>query len=396
MPGPLAGVRVLDLTRVVAGPFATMILGDLGAHVIKVERPGWGDDARHMDNTQRGGQTGYFLGVNKNKQSVVFDLTDPDDVDDVRLLARWADVVVENFRAGVADRLGLGYDQLRAINPRLVYCSIPGVPTGDGELGDAARPMYDIIAQARSGIMHITGEADGPPAKCGAPIADISAGMFAVIGILAALHERTQSGTGQHVEASLLGASVALLSSYLPGRAIGTQFDRLGSAHNTLAPYQAFQGSDGGWFLVAAGNDRFWIQTAHAFGLSHLTADPRFATNAGRSNARQELADLLQAVASTRPAAEWTAVLQAHDVPTAFVNDLDGVLADTELRRWGIIREVEHPTAGFIPLVATPITFSETPPTADRPPPLLGQHAAEVAALLESLRDSVGGYSPPN
>lgn len=379
-PGPLAGFTVLDLTRVAAGPFATMLLGDMGADVIKVERPGRGDDTRHMDISFRGGESGYYLGLNKNKRSIALDLQSPEGLETVKWLVRRCDVVVENFRPGVADRLGLGYEAMRAVRSDIVYCSISGF--GDrGPLRD--KIAYDIIGQAMSGIMAITGQPDRPPSKCGAPIADLSSGAFAALGIVAALLHRAETGEGQHVGTSLLGATASLLSSYVTSHALGTPFHRVGSAHNTLAPYQAFAGSDGKYFILAVGNDSFWGKAARAIGVEELVDDPRYATNAERTKRRDELAALLQEVFDRRPAAEWLALLEAAGVPVGPIYELDEMVAEPQMRENGYIVDVEHPTDGSLPMLMAPLTFSRTPVSVRMPPPKLDEHQAAILALAK-------------
>jgi crotonobetainyl-CoA:carnitine CoA-transferase CaiB-like acyl-CoA transferase len=382
-PGALEGIRVLDLSRVAAGPFATMLLGDMGADVIKVERPFTGDDARAMDVNFKGGESGYFLGLNKNKRSIAIDLQSPEGVEEVKQLAAWADVVVENFRVGVADRLGVGYAALREVNPAIVYCSISGFGL-TGIRRD--KPSYDIIAQAMGGIMDITGEEGGAPSKCGAPIADLAAGAFAALAVVSALYHRALTGEGQYVDTSLIGSILALLSSYLPAQANGTDFRRVGSAHNTLAPYQAFAGSDDRWFIVAAGNDAFWRKLATLVKAPELADDDRFFTNADRSRRRKELATLLQQRFSKRTAEEWLAELDQVGVPACPIYSLDDVLADPEFREVGHLAEVDHPSVGRLPLVMAPLGFSATPVSLRRPPPRLDEHGAEVRSMLNELK----------
>jgi len=288
--GALAGLTVLDLSRVLSGPFATMTLADLGADVVKIEQPGTGDDTRQWGPPFQGDEAAYFLSVNRNKRSLAVDLKSADGLALVRDLARRADVVVENFRPGTAARLGLGYDDLAAENPGLVYASISGY----GQTGpDSHRAGYDAIAQARSGIMSVTGEADGPPVRVGVSSADLVAGMWAVIGILAALRERDRSGQGQWVDISLLDGSVSWLTYVASGYfATGTRPPRYGSAHPTIAPYQGFATKDGD-LMLAVGNDAIWRRFASVAGLADLLEDPRFTTNPLRVEHRDELLPLV-------------------------------------------------------------------------------------------------------
>lgn len=380
--GPLAGVRVLDLTHVAAGPFATMLLADMGAEVIKVERPGVGDGARQMDVSFHGGESGYYLGLNKNKRSVAVDITTEDGVALIHSLAKSADVFIENFRPGAADRRGIGYQAISKIRPDIVYCSISGFGAVGPLRDDVA---YDIIGQAMSGIMSITGDSDRPPAKCGAPIADLTSGTFAALGVVAALHHRARTGQGQHVETSLLGSTAALVSSYVTSQALGTEFDRLGSAHNTLAPYQAFAGADGKFFILAVGNDHFWQRTAQAIGLDNLVADPRFITNPERSKRRAELADILQKIFDTEPASHWLEILAAAGVPVSPIYGISEMMKQPQMRENGYIVDVVHPTIGALPMTVAPITFSATPVSVRRPPPTLDQdHDAIVKISLQN------------
>jgi crotonobetainyl-CoA:carnitine CoA-transferase CaiB-like acyl-CoA transferase len=381
--GPLAGLKVLDLSQVAAGPLGTMILGDLGADVVKVERPGVGDDTRHMDVSYREGQSGYFLGLNKNKRSIVLDLKAPEDLATALALCGWADIVVQSFRNGVAAKLGLGYEAVRAVNPQIIYCSVSGFGSKGPMRNDSA---YDLSAQALTGLMDITGEPDGNPAKCGAPIADVSTGLFSVIAILAALRDRDRTGQGQHVEVSLVGSALTLLAPYMASAALGTPFRRVGGAHNTLAPYQTFGGSDGEFFVVAVANDRLWQRLCIVVERPDLAADERYATNASRSKHRAELAADLQAFFGTRPAQEWVTLLKSADVPSCRVLTLADVLVEPHYRDNSYIVDVEHPTAGPIASVMTPIEFSRTPVSVRLPQPLLNEHEDEIRALIEGPR----------
>jgi crotonobetainyl-CoA:carnitine CoA-transferase CaiB-like acyl-CoA transferase len=387
--GALTGVNVLDLSRVAAGPYCTMVLADMGATVIKVERPDGGDDSRHMDQSIVKGSSGYYLGLNKNKRSIALDLKSQEGVEAIRALAKWADVVVENFRPGVMARLGLDYDDLRAINPELIYCSITAFGT-HGPLSDQIG--YDIVAQAMSGIMDITGEPDRPPAKCGAPIADISTGSMAAIGILAALYHRALTGEGQRVETPLIGGAMALLTSYLPGRAMGTPFQRVGSAHNTLAPYQAFRGNDDRYFIVAVGNDAFWRKLTQTIGATELAADESLATNPERSRRREELAGMLQTFFDARGTSEWVQLLNDAGVPASEIYSLDDVLAEPHYREIGLITEVDHPQIGKLPLMVAPIAFSKSGSVTDHtPPPALDEHGDEIRELIRTLAEEPAG-----
>ena len=377
--GALTGLTVLDLTRVLSGPFATMTLADLGADVVKIEQPGTGDDTRQWGPPFQGDEAAYFLSVNRNKRSLAVDLKLTDGLALVRDLARRADVVVENFRPGTAARLGLGYDDLSADNPGLVYASISGY----GQTGpDSHRAGYDAIAQARSVIMSVTGEADGPPVRVGVSSADLVAGMWAVIGILAALRERDRSGQGQWVDISLLDGSVSWLTYVAAGYfATGTRPPRYGSAHPTIAPYQGFATKDGE-LMLAVGNDAIWRRFAPAAGLDDLVDDPRFATNPLRVSHRDELLPLVADAMASRTSAQWVEVLDAAGVPVGPIQTVDEVVTDPQVLARGMVGEVEHPTAGTLRTIGCPVRLTATPPQVRTAPPLLGQHTDDVLAEL--------------
>jgi len=377
--GALAGLTVLDLSRVLSGPFATMTLADLGADVVKIEQPGTGDDTRQWGPPFQGDEAAYFLSVNRNKRSLAVDLKSADGLALVRDLARRADVVVENFRPGTAARLGLGYDDLAAANPGLVYASISGY----GQTGpDSHRAGYDAIAQARSGIMSVTGEADGPPVRVGVSSADLVAGMWAVIGILAALRERDRSGQGQWVDISLLDGSVSWLTYVASGYfATGTRPPRYGSAHPTIAPYQGFATKDGD-LMLAVGNDAIWRRFASVAGLADLLEDPRFTTNPLRVEHRDELLPLVADAMAARTSVEWVEVLDAAGVPVGPIQTVDEVVTDPQVLARGMIGEVKHPTAGTVRTIGCPVRLTATPPQVRTAPPLLGQQTDDVLAEL--------------
>ncbi|MDP9884567.1 formyl-CoA transferase/CoA:oxalate CoA-transferase [Sinomonas atrocyanea] len=384
--GPLRDLVVLDLSRILSGPFATMTLADLGADVIKVEQPGHGDDTRQWGPPFQGDEAAYYLSVNRNKRSLAVDLKSAEGLDAVRRLARRADVVVENFRPGTAARLGLGYEELAAENPGLVYASISGY----GQTGpEASRAGYDAIAQARSGIMSVTGEADGPPVRFGVSGSDLIAGTWAVIGILAALHERDRTGRGQWVDISLLDGSVSWLTYVASGYfASGETPKRYGSAHPTIAPYQAFPTRDG-WIMVAVGNDGLWRRFAEAVGRPDLAEDPRFRSNPLRVAHRNELIPLLEEVLQTRPTPDWLAALDAAGVPVGPIQTVAEAVRDPQVLARGMVAEVEHPTAGRLRTLGCPVRLSRTPAAVRTPPPLLGQHSDEVLAGLGYSQDDL-------
>jgi crotonobetainyl-CoA:carnitine CoA-transferase CaiB-like acyl-CoA transferase len=375
---PLAGLSVIDLSQVLAGPLCTMILGDLGADVIKVEPP-QGDQSRQSLGTRVGSDSVAFLAVNRNKRSIVLDLhTDPGRRAMHRLVAK-ADIVVENFRPGVAERLGAGYDELSELNPRLIYGSL----TGFGSSGPyAARAGLDMVVQAMTGLMSVTGEEGGRPVKLGPPAADLSSGLYLTVGILAALESRRKTGRGQLVTTSLYEAALSLAvwetaELWANGQTPGP----LGSAHRMAAPYQALRTSDG-YVVVAATNPRLWGRLCELVGLPHLVDDPRFLTNADRLVHRQELAALLEDALAHRTTNEWVDELVAAGVPGGPLHDYAQTLADPHTQATGMIVETEHPAAGRIRMLGSPVHLADSTFTVRRPPPLLGEHTAEVLAAL--------------
>jgi glutaryl-CoA transferase len=372
--GPLAGLRVLDLSRVLAGPLCTQVLGDLGADIVKVERPVEGDDTRHWGPPFAGEDAAYFLSLNRNKRSIVLDLRSAEGAEAARRLALRSDVLIENFRPGLMDRFGLGLPELREENPRLVTCSLTAF--GDDVPETATRPGYDIIVQALAGLMSITGERGGEPTKAGVALLDVVTGLYAAIGILSALHERERTGRGRHVSVALFDASVAALvnqaANYLIG---GVVPSAMGSEHPNIVPYQVFHGSDRP-FILAAGNDRLFARTCEVVGLPQLAADPRFSTNEARVAHRDELIPVLAEAFATRTADEWLHRLEAAAVACAPIRTLDEVFSSPEGA--ALVREVDDPTHGSLRLVASPIRFDGEPAETPAPPPGLGQHTDEI------------------
>lgn len=364
----LGGLRVLDFSRVLAGPFATMMLGDLGATVIKVERPGVGDDTRSWGPPyDAGGMATYFESVNRNKQSIALDLSAAEDLARALSLAREADVVVENFRPGVMDRLGLGYQQLRAERQALVYCSITGFGSGAG----AGLPGYDLLVQALGGLMSITGESDGEPQKVGVALVDVLAGLFSTVGILAALRHRDATGEGQLVEVDLLSALLAGLVNQASAFTVaGVVPGRMGNAHPSISPYELYATGDGE-LVVAVGNDRQFAALCDVLGALELADDPRFATNAERVANRDLLKHELLERLRTRPASDWARDLTAVRVPAGVVNDLAGAFALAQTLGLEPIVSVPAPDGGVVSLTRNPIRLSRTPPTyRSAPPPM--------------------------
>jgi crotonobetainyl-CoA:carnitine CoA-transferase CaiB-like acyl-CoA transferase len=385
--GPLEGLVVADFSRVLAGPFATMLLGDLGAEVVKVEHPDGGDETRAWGPPFLGEHSTYYLAVNRNKRSVALDLKTDDGRRAARALARRADVLVENFKAGTLERLGLGYGELGRDNPRLVWCSISGFGRGAG----AELPGYDFLVQAMSGLMSITGPAGGEPTKVGVALVDVLTGLYAVGGVLAALHRRERSGRGQRVEVSLLGSALASLvnqaSSYLctgePPRAMGNR-------HPSITPYETLATADRP-LVVAVGNDGQFARLCRVLGVAGAAADPRFATNADRVANRDALVALLEEALAARGAADWVTALGGAGVPCGLVNDVGEAFALAE--RLGLHAVAD---AGGVPQVADPIGLSATPASYRLAPPALGEDTAEVLAWLATPQPGdPGAVTPP-
>jgi glutaryl-CoA transferase len=375
VPLPLSGVRVLDLSRVLAGPLCTMVLGDLGADIVKVERPDGGDDTRGWGPPFAGEDAAYFLSLNRNKRSVVVDLKTPDGIGAVRRLASDADVLIENFRPGLMTELGLDPASLREAHPGLVTCSLTAFDEQTPETAD--RPGYDIIAQALSGLMSVTGEPDGEPVKVGVALLDVATGLYAAIGILAALRERDTTGHGRHVGVALFDASVAAMVNQAANTLIGGVVPtRMGTAHPNIVPYQAFSGRDRS-FILAAGNDRLFRRTCEVLGHPEWADDPRFATNEARVRARSALVPLLEEVFATRPANEWLSLLSAAAVPCSPIRQMDEVFASQEGA--ALIQGIEDAArGGVLRLVANPIVIDGGRLPTRVPPPQLGEHTDEV------------------
>ena len=398
MPGPLDGYRILDLSRILAGPWASQLLADLGADVIKVERPGSGDDTRGWGppfmpdaDGKPTTEAAYFHAANRGKRSIAIDIARPEGQELVRQLARASDVLIENFKVGGLARYGLDYASLEPINPALVYCSI----TGFGQDGPyAARAGYDFMIQAMGGIMSVTGEIDGEPMKSGVALADILTGLYAANAIQAALLHRERSGQGQYIDMALLDVQVATLASqamnYLAKR---ENPPRYGNAHPNIVPYQAFRTSDG-YIILAVGNDAQFRRFCELAGRPELADDTRFARNRDRVQHRAELLEWIVEVMRERSSADWLDGLNARGIPCGPINKIDEVFADPQVRHRGLELELEHPSAGRVASVACPIRLSATPVEYRRAPPLLGAHTDEVlgellgmdAAALAALR----------
>lgn len=380
---PLEGVRVLDFSRVLAGPYCTMMLGDLGADVIKVESPE-GDDTRRWGPPYQGSESAYYLCCNRNKRGIVLDLGTAEGRETARELGMRSHVVVENFRLGTMEKWGLGYEALSAENPGLVYCSISGY----GRTGpDAHLPGYDYVVQGAGGIMSVTGEPGGPPAKVGVAIVDLTAGMFACSAILAALRVRDLTGRGQRIDISLLDSHLAWLANVGSNYLISGEVPaRYGNGHANIVPYQTFATSDG-WVVLATGNDRQWQRFCLAIERPDLLADPRFATNHARVEHRGTLVPMLEAIFRTRTTDEWVALCAGADVPAGPVNTADHALNSPQALARDMIQSVDHPGIGPVRMVASPLKLESTPPAIRRHPPMLGEHTEEV--LREVLGASV-------
>jgi crotonobetainyl-CoA:carnitine CoA-transferase CaiB-like acyl-CoA transferase len=392
--GPLGGLRVFDLTRVLAGPTCAQMLADLGADVIKIERPGTGDDTRGFAPPVMPGtsESAYFVGVNRNKQSVTLDIGQPEGQEIALKLIADCDILVENFKVGALAKYGLGYEQLHARIPRLIYCSI----TGFGQTGPyAPRPGYDSLIQAMGGVMSLTGEPDGLPQKVGVPVADLFAGLYGCIGILAALRHRDLTGQGQQIDIGMLDTHVAWLANqgmnYL---ATGENPARLGNQHPNIAPYQVFPTADG-HIVLSVGNDPTFKRFCEAFNLTHMLEDPRFVTNAERVGNRQLVTDTLTPVMQQHPTEWWIERLEALKIGCGPINKLSQVFEDPHVLARGMVVEMAHGTGQTVKVIANPVRLSETPADYRSAPPLLGEHTDAVladrlgldAAALAALRE---------
>ena len=372
----LDGIRVLDLSRVLAGPYCTMMLGDLGADVIKVEVPGRGDDTRHWGPPfAEGGESAYYLCVNRNKRSMTLNLKSDQGLSILKELIKQSDILVENFRTDTLEGWGLSYDALQDLRPGLIYCTI----TGYGYTGPYRdRPGYDFVIQAQGGVMSITGPSDGEPYKVGVAIADITAGLYACNAILASLYARERTGEGQRIDISLLDSQVAWLanraSNYLVS---GKKPLRYGNAHPNIVPYQTFKAQDG-YFALGVGNDRQWKWLCEILERSDWADDPRFQTNADRVENREVLTDLLEAIFLERDMAYWLSKIEEKGIPAAAINTIDQVFDDPQVIAREMLHRMSHPTAGPVSLVGSPIKVPTSPVEYRLPPPLLGEHTEEV------------------
>lgn len=373
---PLSDVTVLDLSRVLAGPYCTMMLGDLGAEVIKVERPGIGDETRQWGPPDAGGEAAYYLCVNRNKRGLTVNLKVPEGQEIIRQLAKKSDVVIENYKVGTLQKMGLGYEDLEKNNPGLIYCSI----TGFGQNGPYKdKPGYDFMIQGMGGIMSFTGDPDGPPMKVGVAIVDITAGLFACSSILAALRHREKTKRGQYIDISLLDSMIAWLanvgSNYLISHEIPIRY---GNGHPNIVPYEPFNTKDGTYIILAVGNDKQWQKFCAFAGMDALASDPRFATNPQRVRNRKALIPIIADIMLNRPGAEWLRELDSLQIPCGPINTLDKVFSDPQVLARDMVAEVPHPTAKTVKMVPSPMKLYETPCEITRHPPLLGEHTDEI------------------
>jgi crotonobetainyl-CoA:carnitine CoA-transferase CaiB-like acyl-CoA transferase len=378
---PLAGLTVVDLTRVLSGPYCTMLLADMGARVIKIEQPGTGDDTRAWGPPFVGTESAYFLSINRNKESLTLDLKQTEGRRLLERLLDRADVFVENFRPGTIARLGFGYDTVSSRWPHIVYCSISGF----GQTGPrSSQPGYDAVVQAEGGLMSITGAADGSPFRLGVAISDIVSGMFAAQGIAMALLARVRTGRGQHVDIGMLDSTTALLT-YQAGAyfATGSAPTRMGNRHPTIVPYETFSASDGD-FVLAVGNDRLWRSFCRVSGLDAFAEDPQFATNRDRVERYETLRPILADRLRTRTRADWIAALTAEGIPCGSVRDVSEVLEDPQLHARHMIESAEHAVLGAVRVLGVPIKLSDTPGNVASAPPVLGQHTDQI------LRNDLG------
>lgn len=389
MNGALSRIKVLDLSRVVAGPVCTSILGDLGADIIKVEGPDIVDETRTWFPPDIENISLYYMAVNRNKRAITVNLKTKEGIQIIKKLIQESDVVVENFKTGTMERLGLGYEDLKALNPKIIHCSI----TGFGHTGPYKQlPGYDFLAQAMSGFMSVNGTSDGAPVKAGIAMADLYAGLYATISVLAALEARNHSGRGQHCDISLMDSMVASLLN------IGTGFlntgnlpKRYGNQHPTLVPYQNFQTKDKE-IIIAVGNDRQFRRFCSLINAEELPQDERFATANARIIYREELIPILQEVILTKTAAEWLRIFQENNIPCGPINTLDRVFIDEQVLERKMIQEVEHPSVGIVKLLGSPLKLSDTPVTIERHPPLHGEHTEEVLMELGYDKEEIKSF----
>jgi formyl-CoA transferase len=376
---PLSGIRIIDLSRILAGPWCTMMLGDLGAEVIKVERPGAGDDTRTWGPPFSGGESAYYLCCNRNKRSITIDLTKPKGVELVKEFLKDADVLVENFTPGLMDKFGLDYETCREINPGLIYCSITAYGQ-DGPYRD--RPGYDMVLSAVGGLMGITGEPGHPPVKVGVAITDVVTGVHTSGAIMACLLQRAKTGKGQYIDAALLDTQVACLANIASSYLVADKEAQLwGTAHESIVPYQVFQTKTLP-IAIAVANQKLWINFCKATGKGEWLENPKFETNPKRVENRVEMIAATAEVLATKTCDEWMDILVAAKIPCGPVNTMKSLFADPQIHHRHMIEEVQHPTIGTLKLGGIPMKYSDTPARVKLPPPLLGQHTAEILSEI--------------
>ncbi|AYO31405.1 CoA transferase [Biomaibacter acetigenes] len=381
---PLEGIKVLDLSRVLAGPFATMVLGDLGAEIIKIEIPDVGDDSRSFGPFIKD-ESAYFMSINRNKKSMTLNLKKPEGVDILKKLVRKADVIVENYRPGTMEKLGIGYNVLKEINPKIIYAACSGF----GHTGPySQRPAYDVIVQGMGGIMSITGQPGGPPTRVGASIGDITAALFTAIGVLAALNVREKTGKGQKVDVAMLDCQVAILENAIARYFVsGKSPEPIGNRHPSITPFSSFKTKDG-FVIIAIGNDNLWAKFCSVVERTELIDDTRFKTNPDRTKNWKELEPILNEIFSEKTTDEWLEVLEKAGIPCGPINDVERVVKDPQIKAREMLVELEHPVAGKMKVPGIPIKFSETPGQIENPAPLLGQHTEEILAGMLGFSDN--------
>ena len=385
MAGPLEGIRVIDLTRILAGPYCAMMLGDMGAEIIKIENPDGGDDTRSWGPPFLNGVSAYFLSINRNKKSLTLNLKDERGKALLRDLIRKGDVMVENFRPGALEKLGFSWEEIRRVNPRMIFASLSGF----GQTGPRrSEPGFDVVIQGEGGVMSITGDPDGPPTKVGASIADITAGMLAAQGVMLALYHREKTGVGQMVDVSMLDGQVALLAYHANGYfATGRVPPRRGNRHPSITPYETYSCGDG-YFNLGVGNDSLWRRFCDAMGLASLKEDPRFAVNKDRVNNREELQRILDAFFAEKTVEETIEALRGAGVPCGPINNIGQALSEPQVLAREMVVDVDAPVAGPTKVTGVPIKLSETPGAVRTPPPALGQHTDEVLEAVLGMDEA--------